>query len=180
MKERNEFNRERKGTCKKCMDGFFQSLQVGDLALGKPAVRRLSTTATVGEALELLKKAHEPYLGLWAHKKHVIGPRAAAAADSSSSSVNSLIIFGNGTTTTTLRKPAAIREEDLDHPNERNSSNSGRRWQCVGRVSMIEMICFLARDESLMNLPAALNTPLSVFVSPTSSSAVHHVDSRTW
>ncbi|KAH8972322.1 hypothetical protein BDL97_02G188500 [Sphagnum fallax] len=162
------------------MDGFFQSLQVGDLALGKPAVRRLSTTATVGEALELLKKAHEPYLGLWAHKKHVIGPRAAAAADSSSSSVNSLIIFGNGTTTTTLRKPAAIREEDLDHPNERNSSNSGRRWQCVGRVSMIEMICFLARDESLMNLPAALNTPLSVFVSPTSSSAVHHVDSRTW
>ncbi|CAK9872258.1 unnamed protein product, partial [Sphagnum jensenii] len=161
------------------MDGFFQSLQVGDLALGKPAVRRLSTTATVGEALELLKKAHEPYLGLWAHEKHVIGPRAAAAADSSSSSVNSLIIFGNGTTTTTLRKPAAIREEDLDHPNERNSSNSGRRWQCVGRVSMIEMICFLARDESLMNLPAALNTPLSVFVSPTSSSAVHHVDSRT-
>lgn len=128
------------------MDGFFHSRQVGDLALGKPAVRRLPITATVGEALKFLKKTHGPHLGLWVQQQ---------------------------SQSTTVRNNLHREQENfLVDPNPVS-------WQCVGRVSMIEIICFLARDESLLDLAAALKAPLSVFVSPTSSSAIHHVDSRT-
>ncbi|CAK9858300.1 unnamed protein product [Sphagnum jensenii] len=128
------------------MDGFFHSRQVGDLALGKPAVRRLPITATVGEALKFLKKTHGPHLGLWVQQQ---------------------------SQSTTVRNNVHREQENfLVDPNPGS-------WQCVGRVSMIEIICFLARDESLLDLAAALKAPLSVFVSPTSSAAIHHVDSRT-
>jgi hypothetical protein len=47
------------------MAGFFHVQQAGDLALGKPPLRRFSKNATVGEALRALKKCNELELSLW-------------------------------------------------------------------------------------------------------------------
>lgn len=49
----------------RCMAGFFHVQQAGDLALGKPPLRRFSKNATVGEALRALKKCNELELSLW-------------------------------------------------------------------------------------------------------------------
>ena len=43
---------------------------------------------------------------------------------------------------------------------------------------MVDIICFLARDESLANQAAALRTPVSSIVSDTAF-AIQHVDSRS-
>ena len=69
------------------MAGFFHVQQAGDLALGKPPLRRFSKNATVGEALRALKKCNELELSLWeelcplSHKpiKEVEAAAAAAA-----------------------------------------------------------------------------------------------------
>lgn len=49
----------------RCMAGFFHVQQAGDLALGKPPLRRFPKNATVGEALRALKKCNELELSLW-------------------------------------------------------------------------------------------------------------------
>lgn len=53
-----------------------------------------------------------------------------------------------------------------------------RLWRCVGKVGMVDIVCFLARDESLVNLSSALKTPLASLVGE-SAFAVRHVDSQT-
>lgn len=52
-----------------------------------------------------------------------------------------------------------------------------RLWRCVGKVGMVDIVCFLARDESLANLSSALKTPLASLVGE-SAFAVKHVDSQ--
>lgn len=51
-------------------------------------------------------------------------------------------------------------------------------WRCVGKIGMVDIICFLARDESLADQAAALRTPVSSIVSDTAF-AIQHVDSRS-
>lgn len=53
-----------------------------------------------------------------------------------------------------------------------------RLWRCAGKVGMVDIICFLARDESLADLGGALNFPVATLV-PGSAFVVQHVDSKT-
>lgn len=106
--------------------------EVSDLCLGKPALRSLSISATVGDALTALKKTGENYLSVW-------------SCDHSS-----------------LRKPKV----DYDD------------CRCIGKVCMVDIICFLSKEENLPSPSTALQSPLSVLV-PQVPGLVRHLSPQS-
>jgi hypothetical protein len=132
------------------MAGFFQARQAGDLAVGKPALHKFPCTLTVGDALKHLKASHDSDLTLWEE----LCPLSLKPLPKSSARESTI----------TVQDPSQVSKESL------------RR--CVGRIGMVDIICFLARDESLADQAAALNTPALAIVSDTAF-AIQHVDSRT-
>ncbi|PON36786.1 CBS domain containing protein [Parasponia andersonii] len=86
--------------------------EVSDLCLGKPALRPLSATATVAEALSALKRLGEASLGVWS----------------------------------------------CDH------SSDDHQCRCVGKICMVDVICFLSREENLASPASALQAPLSLLL----------------
>ncbi|KAF5474376.1 hypothetical protein F2P56_006280 [Juglans regia] len=103
------------------------SREVFDLCLGKPALRSLSVSATVGDALSVLKRLGESYLSLWS----------------------------------------------CDHDKSSRISDDCR---CVGKVCMVDIICFLCKEENLRSPAAALQSPLSVLITKTPTGIVRHLE----
>ncbi|XWS15727.1 hypothetical protein CRYUN_Cryun34aG0026700 [Craigia yunnanensis] len=95
---------------------------VSDLCLGKPALRSLSISATVGDALSALKRFGENYISVWNcdHQRHFSG------AD---------------------KIDAGFDE-----------------CRCVGKVCMVDIICFLFKEENLSNPGTALQAPVSILI----------------
>ncbi|GAB4831208.1 hypothetical protein Ancab_005218 [Ancistrocladus abbreviatus] len=92
------------------------SHDVSDLCLGKPALRSLSISATIGGALSALKRSGEPWLSVW-------------SCDQSSS-------VGGGIGS----------------------------CRCVGKVCLVDIVCFLCREENLERPLIALDSPVSVLI----------------
>lgn len=109
----------------------FLNYVVADLCLGKPPLRSLPATVTVGEALTALKTFEEKYVSVWSCKDHGL--------------------------------------------------QDGEDCVCIGKVCMVDIICFLANEENLSSPAEALSTPLSALLSPFPG-LVRHVEpsSRYW
>ncbi|XP_022723320.1 CBS domain-containing protein CBSX5-like [Durio zibethinus] len=94
--------------------------EVSDLCLGKPALRFLSISATVGDALSALKRFGDNYISVW---------------------------------------------------------NCDNRHDCVGKVCMVDIICFLCKEENLSNPGTALQAPVSVLI-PKAPGLVRHLEPK--
>ncbi|KAE8691879.1 putative phosphatidylethanolamine-binding protein [Hibiscus syriacus] len=108
--------------------------ELSDLCLGKPALRSLSVTSTIAQALEVLKTSDDIFVSVWScdHK-----PK-----------------------TTPGFEPA---DDFLDE------------CRCVGKICIVDVICFLCRDENLVSPPVALNQPVSLLL-PKIPGLVLHVE----
>ncbi|XP_077224956.1 CBS domain-containing protein CBSX5-like [Tasmannia lanceolata] len=108
----------------------FLSHEVSDLCLGKPPLKSLPKSATVGEALSALKKCGESYLSVW----------------------------------------------NCDHnsPEKAPVSDSGE-CICIGKVCMVDIVCYLCREENILSPASALKSPLSDLL-PKVPGLVRHVE----
>ncbi|KAK9269279.1 hypothetical protein L1049_001049 [Liquidambar formosana] len=104
--------------------------EVSDLCLGKPALRSLSVTATVSDALTTLKRSDESFISIWSCDHTSKGKKG----------------YGG----------------DVD---------DGCR--CVGKVCMVDIICYLSKDENLLSPSAALESPVSVILPKIPGPVVH-------
>ncbi|KAK4363854.1 hypothetical protein RND71_015212 [Anisodus tanguticus] len=100
--------------------------EVADLCLGKPPLRSLSVSSTIGEALASLKSCEENCISVW----------------------------------------------DCDH--FKNVDNC----ICVGKICMVDIICFLCRKENVNSPSLALKSPVTVLL-PKDSVLVRHVQPST-
>ncbi|KAF7836740.1 CBS domain-containing protein CBSX5-like [Senna tora] len=105
--------------------------EVSDLCLGKPALKPLSVSATVADALAALKSSDENFISVWDCEDYSIG-------------------FG-----------------------EENDGLGCCR--CVGKLCMVDVICYLCREENLLSPSSALKTPVSAIL-PKIPGLVMHVD----
>lgn len=106
--------------------------EVSDLCLGKPALRSLSVSATVGDALSALKRLEESYLSVW-NCDH-----------------------------------GFLRSKKIDSAQE--------ECRCIGKVCMVDIICFLAKEENLLHPGAALQSPVSVLIPKEAATLVRHLE----
>ncbi|KAJ6894334.1 hypothetical protein NC652_028177 [Populus alba x Populus x berolinensis] len=96
--------------------------EISDLCLGKPALRSLSLTTTIAEALFALKNSDDNFLSVWS----------------------------------------------CEHTAKTNSE-----CKCVGKVSMVDVICYLCKDENLLSPSDALKAPVSVLLPEIPGMVVH-------
>ncbi|XP_034679659.1 CBS domain-containing protein CBSX5-like [Vitis riparia] len=97
---------------------------VSDLCLGKPALRSLSISATVGEALSALKTSEDSFISVWS----------------------------------------------CDH-----SANIQDECRCVGKICMVDVVCYLCKDDNLLSPSSALKSPVSDLL-PNIPGLVMHVE----
>lgn len=97
---------------------------VSDLCLGKPALRSLSISATVGEALSALKTSEDSFISVWS----------------------------------------------CDH-----SVNIQDECRCVGKICMVDVVCYLCKDDNLLSPSSALKSPVSDLL-PNIPGLVMHVE----
>ncbi|KAL8171897.1 hypothetical protein V2J09_023701 [Rumex salicifolius] len=112
------------------MANSFQSHVVSDLCLGKPALKSISISSSLSDALVALKSTEDTFLSVWTchHRRHT-------AADDG-------------------------------------------ECRCVGRICMVDILCFLCKDENLASPVSALQSPVSLIL-PKDSGLVKHVDPST-
>ncbi|CAN1175488.1 CBS domain-containing protein CBSX5 [Linum perenne] len=96
--------------------------EVSDLCLGKPALRSLTDSATVAQALVALRRFGDSFISVW-----------------------------------------SCDEKSLE-------------CRCVGKVCMVDVICFLAREENLKNPASAIQKPLSLLLVGVSPGIVRHLE----
>lgn len=104
---------------------------VSDLCLGKPALRSLTISATVADALAALKNSEENFISVWDCVDH-----------------SAKTGFGD------------------DH-------GGGDECRCVGKLCMVDVICYLCKDENLLSPSAALKAPVSVILSKIPGLVMH-------
>lgn len=102
--------------------------EVSELCLGKPALRLLSVTATVGEALSALRKLGDSCISVWSCDH---------------------------------RKSSSIGDESC--------------CRCVGKVCMVDVICFLCNEQNLSSPLAALQASVSDLI-PKDTALVRHLE----
>lgn len=96
----------------------FPAHEVSDLCIGKPPLRTLPVSATVGEALHALKRCGDSSLSVWAETSPASPPSSGNKGSAA---------------------PAA----------------------CVGKVCMVDVICYLCKEENLADPCCALSSPVS-------------------
>ncbi|KAK6934283.1 CBS domain [Dillenia turbinata] len=107
--------------------------EISDLCLGKPALRSLSVSSTIGDALLALKTSDDNFISVW-------------CCEHSSSSTSS------------------DDDDDVDD------------CRCVGKICMVDIICFLCREENLKSPSSALKSPITLLLNKSSQGLVKHVD----
>ncbi|KAJ8435857.1 hypothetical protein Cgig2_028565 [Carnegiea gigantea] len=128
---------------------------VGDLCLGKPSLRALSlsSTTTVGDALSALKSSQQNFISIWAcsdESYHTNFPNNYPNINSNNNYEN----------------------------NEGETLGGLNLCTCVGKICMIDIICFLCKNENLSS-PSAVLSPLSAILPLDSAKLVKHVDPST-
>ena len=114
---------------------------VSDLCLGKPALRSLTISSTVADALSALKNSDDNFISVWDCVDH-----------------SAKTGFGDD-----------------------RCGAGGDECRCVGKLCMVDVICYLCKDENLLSPSAALKAPVSVIL-PKIPGLVMHVEpsSRYW
>lgn len=107
------------------MAAHFLAHEVADLCLGKPPLRSLAVTATIGEALASLKSCEENCISVW----------------------------------------------DCNHFKNVDCI-------CVGKICMVDIICFLCKKENVNSPSLALKSPVTALL-PKDSLLVRHVQPST-
>ncbi|KAL6205691.1 hypothetical protein ACLB2K_022945 [Fragaria x ananassa] len=102
----------------------FLRHEVSDLCLGKPALRSLSISATVADAVEALRTSEDNFISVW----------------------------------------------DCNH---HSKSLAGDQCRCVGKVCMVDVICYLSKDENLSSPSAALKAPVSEILTKIPGTVMH-------
>ncbi|XP_050368635.1 CBS domain-containing protein CBSX5-like [Argentina anserina] len=102
----------------------FLRHEVSDLCLGKPALRSLSISATVADAVEALRTSEDNFISVW----------------------------------------------DCNH---NSKSLAGDQCRCVGKVCMVDVICYLSKDENLSSPSAALKAPVSEILTKIPGTVMH-------
>lgn len=103
---------------------------VSDLCLGKPALRCLSATATVGDTISILRRSVDGCVSVW-------------SCDHSSKKENAATDFDGCT--------------------------------CLGKVCMVDIVCFLCEEENLLDPAAALQLSVDAVIHK-SPWLVQHLD----
>ncbi|KAK8647929.1 hypothetical protein V6N13_121653 [Hibiscus sabdariffa] len=107
------------------------SHELSDLCLGKPALRSLSLTSTIAEALEVLKTSDDNFVSVWSCDHN---PKTS---------------------------PGFVVDDDV--------------CRCVGKICIVDVICYLCRDENLVSPSVALKQPVSALF-PKIPGLVLHVE----
>ncbi|KAK9938171.1 hypothetical protein M0R45_014925 [Rubus argutus] len=102
----------------------FLRHEVSDLCLGKPALRALSISATVADAVEALRTSEDNFISVW----------------------------------------------DCNH---HSKSLAGDQCRCVGKVCMVNVICYLSKDDNLLAPSAALKAPVSEVLTKIPGNVMH-------
>ncbi|XP_021833489.1 CBS domain-containing protein CBSX5 [Prunus avium] len=105
----------------------FLRYEVSDLCLAKPALRSLSASATVADALETLKTCEENFISVW----------------------------------------------ECNHSKTTRSLDAGQLCRCVGKVCMVDVICYLCKDDNLVSPSAALKAPVSAILCKIPGQVMH-------
>ncbi|XP_015899061.3 CBS domain-containing protein CBSX5 [Ziziphus jujuba] len=103
--------------------------EVSDLCLAKPALRSLSVSATVAEALTALKNSDDTSISVW---------DCNHSSSSKSAGNNVSAVDGIG-----------------------NNGGGGGECRCVGKICMVDVICFLSKPQNLLSPCDALKAPVS-------------------
>ncbi|MQL88627.1 hypothetical protein Taro_021202 [Colocasia esculenta] len=98
--------------------------EVSDLCIGKPALRSLPPSATVGEALLSLKRCGDSCLAVWSER----------------------------------------------------TPGSAKGAACLGKVCMVDIICYLCSEESLASPASALRSPVSALLPKDSGALISRVE----
>ena len=106
--------------------------EVSDLCLGKPALRCLSVSSNVGDALSALKRLGESYLSVWSC--------------------------------------------DHDHDTSSTTTTNSDDCLCIGKVCMVDVICFLCKEDNLKSPSTALQSPISVLIPKEPAGLVRHLE----
>ncbi|MCO5584063.1 hypothetical protein L7F22_037985 [Adiantum nelumboides] len=144
---------------------------VADLTLGKPVLPWLAASACVRDALAALKQladdvneisiwdcsAKSPSLDLASSAPSQVAP--ALCGSKPSQALTSCL---EGSVVATGR-PLCQVFAHLD-------------CQCIGKVCMQKIICYLASEKSLYNLSNALDAPVTVLLNDSTKCAVQHID----
>lgn len=110
---------------------------VSDLCLGKPALRSLSVSATLADALAVLKNSDDNFVSVW----------------SCCHGVGTGLGFGDG---------------------DEQEEQCGGSCRCVGKICMVDVICYLCEDEkNLLSPSLALQAPVSVILHKVNGLVVH-------
>ncbi|TKY71683.1 CBS domain-containing protein CBSX5 [Spatholobus suberectus] len=105
--------------------------ELSDLCLGKPALRSLSVSDTVADALAALKRIDDSYVSVWnCHHSFV------------------------------RKQP--------------QKQDGHTKCTCIGKVCMLDIICFLSKPQNLSSPAAALHSPVSALL-PDNSALVRHL-----
>ncbi|XP_077241744.1 CBS domain-containing protein CBSX5-like [Tasmannia lanceolata] len=109
----------------------FLSNEVSDLCLGKPPLKSLPKSATIGDAISALKRCEENYLSVW----------------------------------------------NCDHrsPENKISVSDSGECLCLGKICMVDIVCYLCREENILSPAIALRSPVSVLL-PEVPGLVRHVE----
>lgn len=110
------------------------SHEVSDLCLGKPALRSLSISASISDALSVLKFTGENYISIW------------------SCDHSDLLKIGN-------------------------SCGEEEKCRCIGKICMVNIVCYLCKEENVSNPCLALKSPVSVLLpEDVSPGVIRHVE----
>ncbi|KAJ7948628.1 CBS domain-containing protein CBSX5-like [Quillaja saponaria] len=104
--------------------------EVSDLCLGKPALRSLSISTTVADALAALKTSEDNFISVW----------------------------------------------DCDHSAKIGFSEENRdlgNCRCVGKLCMVDVICYLCKEENLLSPSDALKAPVSTILPKIPGLVIH-------
>ncbi|KAK3199035.1 hypothetical protein Dsin_022450 [Dipteronia sinensis] len=114
--------------------------EVSDLCLGKPALRALSISATVGDALSALKASGDNFISVW-------------SCNHGNSNNGDVVVVGDAC------------DDGDDYV-----------CQCVGKICMVDVICYLCKEDNLLSPSEALKAPVSLILSQIPAGLVMHVD----
>lgn len=98
-----------------CMEVSCLTYELSELCLGKPPLKSISTSATVAEAIELLRSSGESFVSVW----------------------------------------------NCDYS------------ECVGKVCMVDVICYLCKEESLLCPESALKASIANVLNKVHGLVVH-------
>ncbi|XP_057738173.1 CBS domain-containing protein CBSX5-like [Arachis stenosperma] len=112
--------------------------EVSDLCLGKPALRSLSITDTLADALSALKRIDDTFVSVW--------------------NCNHSLVRSHFPSPPPPQERCKAKEDDC---------------RCVGRLCMLDIICYLCKPENLSAPAAALRSPISLLITDHSALVSH-------